>query len=430
MKMRKTFLIVLLVMMIFLAISVVSFTEDINLRFAWWGNQVRNERTFQVIKLFEEKYPNVKIQAEFLSWVDYWSKMSVQAAGKNLPDIFTQSYAYIFEYVEKDMLLNLTPYVEDNRLDFTTTAETEINSCTFNGNIYAAVLGINSNLACAYDPELFKKAGVEEPTLDWTWEDYIETVRKIHTALGIYGDDINGANLSITGPLQYYLAQHGKLLYNKSLTKLGYEDDSLFVDYITMVTNLTKEGVNVPLDMSLNVSHQLENQLIVRKKAAMCSSISTNQFYALSKATGRPLKLAIWPNAKDQVQYGTFMTPSMYLVVAKNCKYPEWAVKFIDFFYNDIEANKILLVERGVPASSKVREGIMPYLGDINKELLAFTDVLSKHSSKNLIIYPKVHSQIVEIYNLIYQKVCYGELTPEEAAKEFREKANKLLAEN
>ncbi|GAI81944.1 unnamed protein product, partial [marine sediment metagenome] len=218
--MKKIISIALLVMMTVLVISVVSFAEDITLRVSWWGSTDRNNKTLEVIELFEEKYPNIKIQPEFLGWTDYWGKMSVQAVAKNLPDVFQQSYAYLSLYAGKGLLLNLDPYVENNRLDLTSTVEMEISGGRFNDKLY----GVNLGTACdtyVYDPELFKKAGVEEPTPDWTWEDYIEKATKIHNALEIYADDSFPRIGAGPEGFAFYLVQHGKTFYDKSGKKLG-----------------------------------------------------------------------------------------------------------------------------------------------------------------------------------------------------------------
>src|SRR5690625_1197069 len=47
-------------------------TEDITLRFAWWGDQHRTDYTLEVIDLFEEQNERVTIEAEYASWDDYW----------------------------------------------------------------------------------------------------------------------------------------------------------------------------------------------------------------------------------------------------------------------------------------------------------------------------------------------------------------------
>ena len=59
------------------------------------------------------------------------------------------------------------------------------------------------------------------------------------------------------------------------------------------------------------------------------------------------------------------MKPSMFFSISANTKHPKEAGLFIDFFTNSVEANQILLAERGVPISSDVREGIKPQLGKV-----------------------------------------------------------------
>ena len=423
--MKKTFLIAWLVMMIILAISVVSFAEEVTLRFSWWGSQDRADRTYKVIKLFEEKYPNVKIEPEIAPGLEYFERLSVQAAGKNLPDVFQNVVEYSGIYIRKGVLLVLDPYVEDNRLNLTDVSETEMFRF-IDGKMYGVSMGSNSP-AYFYDPELFKKAGVEEPNPDWTWEDYIEKCKKIHEALGIYADDPYIMNSTEPKGFEHYLRQHGMNLYDSSYKKLGYEDDSLFVDYWTMLVDLIKDGVNTPPEVSLEVTQNaLEEYLIVTQEVAM-NPASSNQLIGLVAAAGRPLSLALWPNAKDQVRYANYTKPSMVLEVAKTSKYPEWAVKFIDFFTNDLEANKILLAERGIPISSKIREGIKPYLDDVQNQVVDYLDLVIKRSSPFVFYYPPGYEEITNLQKIITEKLFFGELTPEKAAKEWREKANEIL---
>jgi len=427
-EMKKTFWIALLVMMIVLAISVVSFGEDITLRFSWWGSQNRNNRTLRVIKLFEERYPNVKIQPEFLGYDEYWQKIAVQGAAKNLPDVIQIDDEPLFLYAGKGLLLNLDPYIEDNRLDLTHATESDISPGRYNGKLYAANNGSNA-YAYVYDPELFKKAGVEEPTVDWTWEDYIEKAKKIHNALGIYADDVYYAISDPHGFL-IYLRQHGQSFYDLSGKKLAYDDDSLFVDFYSMFVGLIKDGVIAPPEISVEKGKSIETSLITNQESAMVPLFS-NQLIALTAAAGRPLSLTLWPGSKNQVQNGNFTKASQFFAVAENSKYPEWAVKFVDFLINDLEANKILLAERGIPISSKLREDLKPYLGDVQKKVFEYINLLAKYGSPTSptdLFKPPAAPEVKDLLLNVYEKMIFGELTPEKAAKEFREEANKILA--
>jgi multiple sugar transport system substrate-binding protein len=76
----------------------------VELRVAWWGSQDRHNRTIKAIELFQKKYPNIKVTYEFAGWGDYWTKMTTQAAGRNLPDVMQQDYAYVTEWTSRRRL--------------------------------------------------------------------------------------------------------------------------------------------------------------------------------------------------------------------------------------------------------------------------------------------------------------------------------------
>ena len=39
--------------------------ETVELRISWWGSDARHEATLEVLDLFMEKYPNIKVSAEW-----------------------------------------------------------------------------------------------------------------------------------------------------------------------------------------------------------------------------------------------------------------------------------------------------------------------------------------------------------------------------
>src|SRR5262245_50346794 len=88
-----------------------SSSAPVELRVAWWGSQDRHNRTIKAIELFQKKYPNIKVTFEFAGWNDYWTKMTTQAAGRNLPDVMQQDSAYISEWATRGIIAPLDDYV-------------------------------------------------------------------------------------------------------------------------------------------------------------------------------------------------------------------------------------------------------------------------------------------------------------------------------
>lgn len=398
--------------------------KEVQLRIAWWGSQDRHDRTIKVIEMFEEKYPNATIQYEFSGWDGYWEKIAAQAAANSLPDVFQQDYQYLAQYARKGLLLDLNPYVEDGTLNLSDVDENSISGGRVDGKLYGINLGSNAP-SIVYDPALFEKAGVPEPTADWTWEDYMNTARKLHEELGIYGD----GNFPCTyfHGLKHYVRQHGQKFYSDDGTKLGYEDDKLFEEFFTMELELVKEGVITMPAERLEVK-STEDEPIITERAAMASDTWSNMIVAMAKAANRPLKLAMLPKHKDQVQEGMYLKPSQFFSAAGNGENKEVAVKFIDYFTNDIEANKVLMAERGIPISAKVREALTPLLTDAQKEMFEYVDLVIENSSPIDPPDAPGHPEVDKLLKSLEEQILYEQITPAEAAVKFREEANKILA--
>jgi multiple sugar transport system substrate-binding protein len=403
-------------------------SKEVTLKIAWWGNQTRTDRTLAVLKMFEEKNPGVKFEPEYYSWTDYWTKISAEIAGGSAPDIMQQDYGYIDQFNSKGLLVDLTPYTNNGQLSLTDVDKSILSGGMINNKMVALSLGSNA-LVTAYDPALFQKAGVAEPTSNWTWDDYMNTVLTINSKLGIFGDGVMSFGNSMGGNsngFRNYLRQHGQKLFSDDKKTLGYTDDKYFVNFFGMELKLYKAGALPTIAQRLEIKTP-EQELIVSGKAAMVET-HTNAVIAMQTAAKRPLKLVSFPNDPNQTQNGQFIKPAMFFSILKDSKDKEIAVKFIDFFTNDIDANKKLAAERGVPISSKVRDALKPTLDDTTKLIFDYVDSLGKVASPIDPPDPAAFSEIQALIDNVEQQMLLGRITPEDAAKTFRTKSNELLA--
>lgn len=152
--MRRNFrlLMILLVLVCFL-LAISPAQQQVTLRIIWWGSQDRHNRTLKVIDLFQKKYPNIKIVAEYTGWSEYYTKLTTMAAGGNLPDIMQQDHAYLRGWVEKGFLLPLDDLVAQGVINLKDVAKNIVDSGKLYGKLYAINLGNNSQ-AFAIDRNL------------------------------------------------------------------------------------------------------------------------------------------------------------------------------------------------------------------------------------------------------------------------------------
>ena len=69
--------------------------EQVELRFSWWGGSGRHTATFDAIKLFEEKHPNIKVRAEYSGWDGFLTRLTTQIAGGTEPDIMQLNWSWL-----------------------------------------------------------------------------------------------------------------------------------------------------------------------------------------------------------------------------------------------------------------------------------------------------------------------------------------------
>jgi len=121
------------------------------LRVAWWGNPTRDERTLKVIDMYQQKFPNVTIEPETVGWAGYWDRINTQVASGNMPDVMQHDYAYLLQFVGRDLMADLTPFVQQNTIDLSGVDESYLSGGRVGGKLYGVSLGTNA-VCLVYDP--------------------------------------------------------------------------------------------------------------------------------------------------------------------------------------------------------------------------------------------------------------------------------------
>jgi multiple sugar transport system substrate-binding protein len=391
----------------------------ITLRIAWWGSEPRHDYTLKIIKMYEEKNPNVKIEAEYAAWDDYWKKLAPQAAANELPDIIQMDLSYFSQYAQNNQIADLTPYL-DKQINTKDISENIIDGGKLGDKLYGINTGVNV-VGFHYDPAVLKKAGVNSIPENWTWDDYKDIAAKAKDA-GLFMDTSMKADVFFN----YYLRTLGKSLYSKDGASLGYKDDKLFVDFFNMRSDLIKDKA-VPTPDYLAQLKGLEDDPVVTQKAIGIWQWS-NQFVGLQQVANRELAIAPMPGPDSKA--GLYLKPSMFWSVGNNSKNKEEAAKFIDFMVNDIEANKLNLGDRGVPGSSTIKEALKPLLSPAQAQVFDYVNWAEGNSSSFDGPDPVGAGEIIETLDSLAEQMAYGNIKVKDAAKQFRQQAESVLAQN
>ncbi|WP_202077780.1 extracellular solute-binding protein [Caldalkalibacillus salinus] len=393
--------------------------DTITLRVGWWGGDTRHQMTLDVIDLFEEQHPNIKIEPEYTGWPGYWERINTQAAGSNLPDIVQMDVNTLNEYHSRGVLADLKPFVDDGTINLD-NVDPMYNELNVEGDQLLGVsLGANA-LAMVYNESLFEEHDIDLPP-GYTFDDLQDELLKLKSELGdnFYGYDLADADYE---QFYVYARQHGQSFYNEEGTGVGFDQD-VATEFFTMIQSYLEEGITVPPDIQAEVT-DLSEAYTGRRMAALQIAAS-NQVVAISNGTEDDVGLMLLPALGDQ--HGSWIRPSMSFSITQHSEHQEAAATFIDFFTNNIEAHEIMQAERGVPVSSDIREALYDQLSDDVQAQFNYLDLLEDYSAPADPPPPPGSTEARDVFMRIIEELKYGMVTPEDAAKRLIEDVNEII---
>ena len=351
-----------------------------SLTMAWWGNQVRNERTQQALDAYKEE-SGITVSGQFYQWGDYWSKMATSAAGKKMPDVIQMDMSYIQQYVDKGQLLDLTPYIEDGTLDTSNISEDIVNMGKVGDGIYGIAAGTSAS-CMFYNKTLLDELGItinDNMTLD----EFIDISKQVYEETG-YRSNLYHYGL--------YIDMYARANDIQASDKLGGDSADDYLPYFETLETGIKEGWQI----------------------------------SPSQAADTDSALTTIPTTDPQKS--NYVKPAMYFSVSADTANPEEAVKLLNYLTNSETAYDILLAERGVPASTAISEAIMDKLSPAEQENANFVNNVIAPNSSPMPPFPVEGStEAQDLLRKLEEKVKYGEYTAQQAADEYFTEANKML---
>lgn len=397
--------------------------------FSWWGNQVRNEGTQAVIDLYTEQNPGITIDGQFSVWDDYWTKLATASAGHNLPDIIQMDASYLQQYANNGLLVDLQPYVDSGVIDVSNIPESALDLGRVNGGLYAINIA-TTGPSLVYNKTLLDSAGITVPDT-MTMAEFEDLCREIYEKTG-YKTAIGYGTADF---LKFWLRAQGLSLYNETNDGLGVNSYEDLLPYFQFYETGISEGWMIGSEVYAELANgsMEQNPLVYGSSPDMmswCGNPFASQLIALqASADAQGIELAITSLPSDDLKKANYLKPSMYLSVSTDSANPDAAAEFVDFWVNSVEANEILLGERGTPVNTEVANAIAPKLDKVARMANDYvTNVLSTNSSVMNPLAPDGANEFEVLHASIQEAVCYGSLSAEDAAKQLYEEGNAILS--
>ncbi|QOV40298.1 carbohydrate ABC transporter substrate-binding protein [Streptomyces ferrugineus] len=379
------------------------------LRYTWWGNPDRAERTEQAVALFEKQHPNIEVQTSFSAYDAYKQKLATQAAGGDAPDVMQLDYRQIDQYASGGVLLDLgkqKAVLRTGEIDAGLLATGKLD-----GTQYAIPQGRGTETV-VYDVKAWKATGVPLPGGSWTWSEWADTMRALAEETGKPGATDPGWS---EDSFEVWLRGQGKSLYTED-GGLGFTADDL-TRWWTFTDRLRREGVVSPAEQTTQLDGSVENTPLGRGEAMTDANwdAPASGYLALIPSG---VALAPMPSGEDGTP-GQYFKPSMFLGIGANTAHAKEAARLVDFLVNDPQAANVLGATRGIPVNGSIREEIEPRLKDFDKTIGDYQASLDGTLNDPPQAPPAGDNALQTTFQRDYDQVSYERMSPREAAENY-----------
>ncbi|SDR34215.1 carbohydrate ABC transporter substrate-binding protein, CUT1 family [Rhizobiales bacterium GAS191] len=396
--------------------------DNVNLRVYWWGSQDRARRTLAVADLYRQHVKDLGITGE-PTGEDYWPKLATQIVGRNMPDVFQLEPSTIADYSRRGACAPLDAYM-GKELTIDAFGKNIVELCRVDGKVWGVGLGLNS-FAMVYDADVFAKAGIAPPTEKTTWQDYAELCVALTKAVGREGYWGAPYGARYFYAFDVWLHQRGKGIFGNEGRGVGFTVDDA-TEWYSYWEDLRKRGGCVPPDVQALDQNLIESNALALGKSAT-GLVYSNQLIGYQSLSRNKLALATYPQ-KGRGAWGLYYRPALIWSIGVSSKNKEAAAAFINFFVNDLEAGKILGVERGVPLSPSVREAILPTLNETEQATVKYVSSLADKVVPYPAPAPKGANEFDRaVMRPVTDQLAFGKLSIAEAARRLVEDGNRVL---
>ncbi|OGS21652.1 MAG: hypothetical protein A3J83_01450 [Elusimicrobia bacterium RIFOXYA2_FULL_40_6] len=151
------------------------------LRYSSGSHIVYDQIRKQQSESFQSKHPEITVKFEPVPQADgtITNKLLTQMSGGTEPDVFYMDSNYFNTLVRKKVLLDLTPYIENDKEFNAKDIYPKAQDCyKYNDKIYGVPGNLNV-IVLFYNKKLFDKEGLKYPDSTWTWEKFMDVAKKL-----------------------------------------------------------------------------------------------------------------------------------------------------------------------------------------------------------------------------------------------------------
>lgn len=400
--------------------------DEVTITISWWGGDSRHEATLKALELFEEKYPNIKVEPQYGAWGGWLEQLSVQMAGNTEPDVMQINWNWIYEFsADGTGFTDLNQYADILELD--QYPKNLLEEMSINGNLLGVPISTTGKVFY-WNKTTFDKAGLEVPD---SFEDMIEAGQVFKEKLG---EDYYPMALTPYEQMLimvYYLQQkYDKQWIVDRQVNFTQEEVADGIAFIRMLEDnhvfpsqqkLTSDGADT-MDKNVNWMNG--------KYAGFYEWDSSQAKFANALEEGQEMVMGGYPYDHGETKAGTAKIFMAY-AISDTCEHPKEAALLISFLQGDPEAVKTQGTQRGIVSHEGAKK-ILEADGQLSD--LTYTSNLAAMENAGFPLDPYFEDVKLKektgLYFEIFEAMSYDNTDPMELAELLIEGINQVQEKN
>lgn len=349
--------------------------DPVTLRFAWWGNDARHEKTLKVIEMYQEQHPNVTIEPEYRGKSER-EKVATELGSGTSADIVQLNPPWMGDFVANgDFFVDLGQYDFDiDGFDQHMISD----YCTYNGTLITLPSGLNARTYLMNKTKLDEMGIACDMDTTWTWDDLITIGKTVHEKDAekyfLNADKVDLVEFVIR---PYIIQKTGKFLIGDDY-ELGFTKEDL-TEALEYVTFLYTENVVVPAaDGNTFLNAVWTNPAWINGNLTSELSWTSLMEGAIADSQDEYVTTTL-PMHSDAKDTSIVVKPSQLYAIVKTSEHPDEAADFLKFLLTDEEAGKVLGDCRGVPPYKAVQDMCMAE-GILDDQVIIATQYAQEHA--------------------------------------------------
>ena len=393
------------------------------LRFAWWGGAARHGATLAAVRLFEQRYPGLRIKSEYMGFNGYLERLTTQVAGGSEPDVMQINWAWLAMFSKRgsgftDLTPLLGPAVREQ------LPEAELATGRVAGKLNALPVSYSARVML-WNPSTFERVGLALPK---TWDELFAAGPVFRSKLGEGAFPLDGELYDMILLAQAWVQQQHGTPFIAPATAEGPSrvamNEAAALDWVRIYQRLVKEHVATPLPLRASLGGaekptEQQPDWVTGRWAGNYTWDSAIPLRASTLKAPQRLALGDFPTLPVALHSGMFGRPTLMYAVGRHCKQPELAARLIEFLLTDLDAARLLGRTRGLPGArgplqQLEREGQLPAL-----ELQAHRQIQAQRDAGRLPLPGPLfeHPRMLKFMREVFETVAYNKTTDIAAAR-------------